>query len=328
MDVAPSPAGSETPPLPSPERNAMSEVTALTLPFEGEPLTTLTWKGRPAWVGREIGRRLGYAGRGKRLVTRIRREWAEEFIDGTDYVVLTGDELAAFKAMLGPGTSGVPARASALLLLLEPGLHLVLTKTDMPIGRRLRRFLVDEVLPQLVRTGGYAPEPTVVECGVVVALHTPPASSLAERREARLAHQAGVRDRWVDYCDRKLKVATLHRTIDRYQGTVELPGEVAAALEITAAEIALGADLSAIKPDTERWVSPTEIAKRWGVSVQKVGRVISSLGLRGDERFSRRIVNKARGHDRIVFTFVYNAQGEALIDEALDGAGAPPKDAA
>ena len=303
----------------------MSEVTALTLPFEGEPLTTLTWKDRPVWVGREIGRRLGYARSGKRLVTRIRREWADEFIEGTDYVLLTGAELAALKATLPPGTQEVPGRTSALLLLLEPGLHLVLTKTDKPIGRRLRRFLVDEVLPQIVRTGSYSGRPPVVDGGlVVVSVHTPALPSLAERRETRLALQADVRDRWVDLCDRKLKVATLHRAIDRFQTDVELPRDVVSALEVTAAEIALGADLSSIKPEAERWVSPTEIGKRWGVSAQKVGRVISSIGIRGDERYSKRIVNKARGHDRIVFTFVYNAEGEALIDEAL-GANLAPK---
>ena len=46
------------------------------------------------------------------------------------------------------------------LVRMQPvcGLHLVLAKTNLPIGKRLRRFLVDEVLPQLVRTGRYAPE--------------------------------------------------------------------------------------------------------------------------------------------------------------------------
>ena len=31
----------------------MAQIHALTLPFEGEPLTTLTWDGKPAWVARE-----------------------------------------------------------------------------------------------------------------------------------------------------------------------------------------------------------------------------------------------------------------------------------
>ncbi|RME24799.1 MAG: hypothetical protein D6798_10370, partial [Deltaproteobacteria bacterium] len=207
----------------------MTSIHALTLPFEGEPLTTLTWKGRPAWIGREIGRRLEYADRGKRLVSRIRKEWADEFIEGIDYVVLAGEDLAALKAMLGHGTHGVPGRTARLMLLLEPGLHLVLTKTDKPIGKDLRRFLVGEVLPQLVRTGSYAPERTVTEAGVVVVAMTPLGPSLAEQREARLARQAATRERWVDLSDRKLKVRALHRAIDR---TPALPGDVVAALEV------------------------------------------------------------------------------------------------
>ena len=43
-------------------------------------------------------------------------------------------------------------------MLFESGLHLVLAKTDQPIGRRLRRFLVDEVLPQIARTGAFQPD--------------------------------------------------------------------------------------------------------------------------------------------------------------------------
>ena len=56
--------------------------------------------------------------------------------------------------------------------------------------------------------------------------------------------------------------------------------------------------------------------------------MISAVGIRGDERYSKRVVNKARGHDRVVFTFVYNDAGEALIDDALAGEGRTPLDAA
>ena len=55
--------------------------------------------------------------------------------------------------------------------------------------------------------------------------------------------------------------------------------------------------------------------------------MISSLGLRGDERFSKRILNKAKNVDRVVVSFLYNADGEALIEDVLRGEGTP-KDAA
>ena len=310
----------------------MAQIHALTLPFEGEPLTTLTWDGKPAWVAREMGRRLGYAGNGKRLVTRITREWGAEFIEGKDYVLLSGEELAAFKAAVGLGTPEVPSRAGGLMLLLEPGLHLVLTKTNKPIGVRLRRFLVDEVLPQLVRTGAYSPRgATVVEETVVVlALAAPapePPTALALRREERLTRQASTREKWVDYCARKLQVDTLHRTVDALAADGVVDRDVAASLEVTAAEIALGRDLSAIKPAvSESWTSPSELAAKWGVPVQRIGKVITALGIRGDVRFSKQVINKARGHDRTVFTFVYNADGKSLIEAALSAAGLSPVD--
>jgi hypothetical protein len=232
------------------------------------------------------------------------------------------------------------------MLLLESGLHLVLTRTDKPIGKRsvlptasppMRSqrsrpatcFPADEVLPQLARTGAYSPDAPPKDTPDLVVVSLPMRDlPLSRQREARLARQAETRERWVDLCDRRLKVATLHRAIDRCKDEGELPDDVAVALEVTAAEIALGADLSGLKPATERWVSPTEIGKRWGVSANKVGRIITEAGIRGDERFSKQVMNKARGHDRVVFSFVYNTAGEAIIDELLAGEGREPLDAA
>lgn len=220
----------------------MNPVRALTLSFEGEPLTTVAWNGQPAWVAREIGQRLGYSQRGKRLVTRITHEWSPEFRDGTDYVLLAGEDLAEIKAVLGPSARGVPPRASSLMLLLEPGLHLVLTKTDKPMGQRLRRFLADDVLPQIVRQGSYHPE----ETSLVHQASTSP--NLLERREARLLYQATVREQWVDFCDRRLQVRTLHRTIDRFLRFGFLDAPTLGALELVAAELALGTELHELRP--------------------------------------------------------------------------------
>lgn len=159
--------------------------------FEGAPLLTFILDDRPCWVARHIGARLGYSHGGKRLPNKILGDWAEEFIEGHDYRLLEGAELAAFRASLGK-VDGVPGRGS-LLVLFEPGLYLVLAKTELPVGKRLRRFLVDEVLPALARTGTYTVESPEPEEAPAEA----PALSLPERREARLLLQAQVRDAWV-----------------------------------------------------------------------------------------------------------------------------------
>lgn len=227
--------------------------------FEGQPLVTLTWEGRPCWVARHIGARLGYSHEGKRLPNKVLGEWADEFIPGHDYALLQGEDLATFHAAVA--AAGMPSAGlgrGSLLVLFESGLHLVLAKTNLPIGKRLRRFLADEVLPQLARTGRYAPEEAPRQPTPEAALRVllvlpdlkPRTPSLSARREARLALQARTRARWVDVCDRRLQVNTLHRLVD--QLGEQLDDATRAALEIIAAEVATGLDLVAlIAPDPD-----------------------------------------------------------------------------
>ncbi len=293
--------------------------------FEGEPLATVTYKEHLCWVCRQIGRRLGYAD--GRLVTLIRREWASEFVEGRDYIILRGDDLAALKAMLGLATSDVPSRTPRLMLLLEPGLHLVLAKTDKPIGQRLRRFLADRVLPQLVRDGCFAPEREVVEGQIVVVAGPPvPSRAPAVVREARLDRQAAIRSRWVDLCDRRLQANALLRLTENLGDRID--GDTRAALEVSAAEIATGRDLGHLRPEVDPdWRSPTAIARELGVTVQKLGRLITRLGLRQeDPGLARPILNKAQRVDRVVVTWLYSPAAIERIAEALR-AGAPTPDA-
>jgi prophage antirepressor-like protein len=231
--------------------------------FEGQPLVTLTWDGRPCWVARHIGARLGYSHEGKRLPNKILGEWADEFVAGHDYALLQGEDLASFRAAVAAsGLSTSNLGRGSLLVLFESGLHLVLAKTNLPIGKRLRRFLVDEVLPQLVRTGRYAPEhegrrvpQEEVDRILLLFPHFKPRTpSLTARREARLALQARTRARWVDVCDRRLKVGALHRLVDALGD--RLDNDARAAIEIVAAEIATGLDLAAaILPDPDGFVA-------------------------------------------------------------------------
>ena len=303
-------------------------IQTFTHTFAGEPLVTVNYQGRPAWIARHIGERIGYSHGGKRFVNLILGEWKNEFVEGRDYAVLSGDELAAFKEL--PGAESIAARTNnSLLVLFESGLHLALIKTRKKLGQDLREFLALKVMPQLVRTGAYQPGVAVGAALVLVSLPDEPAPSLAERREARLAQQADTRERWVDFCDRRLQVQTLHRTIDRLEGARLLSPEEVASLQVTAAEIALDADLTVLRPERERWVSPGQIARRWGVSKDKVGRIVTLLGLRGHPAFSKRVVRRygttETGEPRRVLSWAYNGAAEALIEEVLDAMGCEPE---
>lgn len=166
-----------------------------TLDFEGKPLTTVAINGVPGWPAHEIGARLGYGNGGRRLVTSITGEWADEFIENHDYVKISGRELTAVKAMTGQRPDGLSPHTSQVLMLLEPGLDLALVKTHKPIGKRLRRFLVDEVLPRLRRgqaIGGEGASPAPEAKPEPAAR---PMLSMTELREVRLWRATDLADR-------------------------------------------------------------------------------------------------------------------------------------
>lgn len=124
----------------------------ITSTFEGAALSTFKVDGRPVWIAREVGAALGYAQRGKRFATRITGEWASELIEGHDFAVLTGSDLPEESE----GTDPVPLSGNrGLVVLFESGMHLALVKSTKPAGVRLRRFLADEVMPALARTGAH-----------------------------------------------------------------------------------------------------------------------------------------------------------------------------
>ena len=62
---------------------------------------------------------------GQLLTDAIRDEWRNEFTEGKDYQILKGEELRAFKAAVKANGRIPFAYASHVLVLYEPGVHLV-----------------------------------------------------------------------------------------------------------------------------------------------------------------------------------------------------------
>lgn len=145
----------------------MNELRVLGKVFEGKGITTLQWSGQPPfWVAKELGQALGYAGGGEGLTDLLRREWADEFIEGHDYALLKGQPLAELKKVLArnPGiTRAVEPNVNQLLVLYQSGIDGVALKTDKPEGKRFRRWLRDEVFPELRRTGRYQSKPAATK---------------------------------------------------------------------------------------------------------------------------------------------------------------------
>lgn len=286
----------------------MSDIIKAVHRFDDHRVTTLSYRGRHAWLAREIGGALGYAYDGKRFASQITREWAGEFIDGKDFAVLTGTEAADLVGAVSEGTETVPLGSNrGVLILFESGLYLALAKTEKEAGIRFRRFMVDEVMPQVARTGAFkpkdAPPPAARQCEFAfVAVPVPVAVSVptvALARERRLAAQHNLRAR-------KFQVETLRGTVSALAAMQQIDPTTRAAYEVAAAEIALGQELPELRPVAfERWYSPTQIAKMAGVTPQAVGLAITRLGLRGVEGMSRSVVTTAKHADKLVYSWVY-----------------------
>jgi len=272
----------------------MPDVSRINTEFEGQTLTTLTYEGRPCWIAREIGRVLGYSRGGRRLVAKISGWWSDNFIEGYHYTVLRGEELEDFKASMLVGDTGTKPSKNlrVLMLLFEPGLRLVCDWTSKPGGLRLRRFLLDEVLPTLnldLRNRAESAEPGVepaedAEAGVEsvepaedeedpsqttprqIHLHIQPRLvrilDVQMMREQRLMAQHDLRKRMFQAASLRNTIQTLAQL-----GTID-DGQVQS-YEVLATEIALGLDadeiMAALRPSRlfpERVLNMDEM-KQW-----------------------------------------------------------------
>lgn len=290
--------------------------TAMTLfdhTFETAKITTIVYKGRPCWLAREVGEAIGYANNGKDFVAQFTGEWREEMVAGHDFAPIDGEELEQFKALGYVGVESTPSRTPTVTLLFESGLWLALAKTRKPAGKRLRRFLVEQVLPQVARDGRYLPEREVTPQGVMVE-----SEHARKMRELDIEEQkVQAQLRHLDMREREVKAQALVTLVDSLPYLSE---DIRQAYRVKAAEELTGRDLAGLLPAAPAgpsWESPTAIGTRMGVSANTVGKAITALGLRGAEGKSRKIVNKAKGHDRTVETWLYSPEAVAEIETYL-----------
>ena len=69
-------------------------------------------------------------------------------------------------------------------------------------------------------------------------------------------------------------------------------------------------------PVVERSYTASEIAREFGVSTNKIGRIANANGLKREE-FGFEVLDKAAGHDKQVVSFRYNSRGKDAIRTLL-----------
>lgn len=116
--------------------------------FEDRPLRVYLYRGRPCWIAQDVGAALGYTQAGWRSALG---NWTDELILPKDVQTLRGAELREFKSLCDARANMALAKTTNLTLLYESGVDLVCIKTEQPLGKKLRRFLADEIVPRLRR---------------------------------------------------------------------------------------------------------------------------------------------------------------------------------
>ena len=281
--------------------------------FEGQSVTTYFIDDRPCWLARDVGVLLGYSHGGKRLANKVAGEWAEEFVANTDFLRLDGKLLSSFKLLL-EGTDSVPSMTnSSLTVLFESGVNLASMLTRKPLGRRLRRWLAEEVLPALRRTGRYE----------VPAAEHAPRVELRQLREERLRmREERLRDQ-EERLVRSGKAGAVREAADRAFAAGAIDEISLAAHYVSAAEMVLGHALPGLQPSLpEAWLTPTQIGERLGVSAQRVGLAITALGLRAVQPGIARKVQATTANQKVVESWQYAPAVVEQVRRHLSGEGA------
>jgi hypothetical protein len=162
-------------------------------------------------------------------------------------------------------------------------------------------------MPQLTRKGMYAPAGAEYE----------------EKKEAISDSLAGRRllldEAKESRLDRQMRSQALRFLVKILKKTKHVAEDVVASYEIASVEEALGSDFSGLKPPMgDAWESPTEIAKRLGVTPMRVGLAITSLGLRGEiPDLAKCVLNKSKSSNKTVTSYVYSPVAAKRIEEKV-----------
>ena len=253
--------------------------------FEGKTVHTFVWNGRPCWVAGEIAEAIGYEDPSATVRHCIE---AEEFEPGFEYEVLKGGDLNRFKEMANFVIEFNPItnKTRNLTIFYEEGLYGFLAYTDKPEGKRFRKWIRSEVVPEIRRTGSY---------------------QLPGKMDPGKLARAEVEMQKVKAAQAKL----LLEAARDFQNV--LSGESVQLLVGKAAEIICGTPVLPLPP-VEKDYSAEEIGRLAGLSGNMIGRLANAHNIKTEE-YGRYVLDKSRHSAKQVVAFRYNERGKDKLLE-------------
>ena len=131
----------------------MNQPHVISLVLMDRPLNIVIWKDQPTWLALEVGAALGYANRGRRLVSLIQGEWDGCLVQVVHYLTLTGDELEAFQRHVADTPAQLSRVRDHLVLLTGQGMSELLHLSKEFLVISLRHYLQEQAVPALAALG-------------------------------------------------------------------------------------------------------------------------------------------------------------------------------
>lgn len=122
--------------------------------FEGEPICNFVWRGKPCWVALDIAKAIGYKDKSTTINLMSKRE---NFKEGKEYSVLSGDDLKEFKTVFSEYLKEFKY-SPKIVIFYEEGLYGFLAASRMDKGVEFRTWIRREVMPQIREKGSYTLE--------------------------------------------------------------------------------------------------------------------------------------------------------------------------
>jgi prophage antirepressor-like protein len=190
----------------------------------------------------------------------------------------------------GNPRAGIPHQ---LVYLFEPGVYQVIFKSRKSEAKKVQRWVAHDILPTLRKTGTYSivPQPPSRLDEIKMQIRQMGIQSLLSLSEMEVYPES-------------------QRTLFKAE----------------AAALSLDRDLTEYLPPVpegrDRWLTPTQLAQRYGVPPQKIGHILKNYGLHGNDdhngNHSEPYWNKALHCERQVISYKYDPKVVCpVLDRAL-----------
>lgn len=222
--------------------------------------------GEPWFVGRDVALILGYSNASKAVSMHVDNE----------------DKLFKMLDIADSQNGNVSKGQSKTAFINESGLYSLILSSKLPKAKEFKRWVTNEVLPSIRKTGGYH-VPTI----------DPEQLSLM-----KLNAKARVAEIWL-----AISGNTQNQTYKDICNTY-------------AANTLAEKEVFALPAVTEKTYTATEIGKLLGVSASKIGRLANTHGLKTSE-YGKYFYDKSRYSNKEVETFRYFKKAIEIFRELL-----------